>query len=238
MTDIVKTNGGAVAPANPLQIIQDAVAGGVEAAQLGQLLDLQLRFQADEARKAYVAAMAAFKANPPTIWKDKTVHAGKATYSHVSLEFASKSIMEGLAANGMVHDWESSVIDGVVSVTCYITHEQGHRHKGATLTASPDNSGSKNSVQAIGSTTTYLQRYTQLMTTGLAVGGLDDDGIGSTFLTDDEVAELQALIEQSGTDIAKFCAFMKVDSLARIPGEHFRKARLALVQKVKKGTKS
>jgi hypothetical protein len=233
MTDIVKTNGGAVAPANPLQIIQQAVAGGVEAEQLGQLLDLQLRFQADEARKAYVAAMAAFKANPPTIWKDKTVQAGKATYSHVSLEFASKSIMEGLAANGMVHDWESDVVGGVVTVTCYITHEQGHRHKGATLTASPDTSGNKNGVQAIGSTTTYLQRYTLLMTTGLAVGGLDDDGIGATFLSADEVDELQQLIDETGTDIKRFCHYMKVDSLARIPGEHYRKARLSLKAKKK-----
>ena len=39
----------------------------------------------------------------------------------------------------------------------------------------PDNSGSKNSIQAIGSTTTYLQRYTLFSILGLAAGE-DDDG--------------------------------------------------------------
>ena len=46
----------------------------------------------------------------------------------------------------------------------------------------PDTSGSKNSIQAISSAVTYLQRYTLLAATGLStseLGNLDNDGRGT-----------------------------------------------------------
>ena len=41
---------------------------------------------------------------------------------------------------------------------------------------SPDDSGGKNPIQSIGSTITYLERYTILALTGLATKEQDDDG--------------------------------------------------------------
>ena len=51
----------------------------------------------------------------------------------------------------------------------------GHSEE-TTLKAPPDTSGSKNSIQAIGSTVTYLERYTLLAATGMAAAGMDNDG--------------------------------------------------------------
>jgi hypothetical protein len=51
----------------------------------------------------------------------------------------------------------------------------GHSEE-TTLRAIPDTSGSKNSIQAIGSTVTYLQRYTLLAAVGMAAAGMDNDG--------------------------------------------------------------
>jgi hypothetical protein len=52
---------------------------------------------------------------------------------------------------------------------------KGH-HEETTLSSSPDDSGGKNSIQAIGSAVTYLQRYTLLALTGLATREQDNDG--------------------------------------------------------------
>lgn len=47
------------------------------------------------------------------------------------------------------------------------------------MSAEPDGSGSKNAVQAIGSTNTYLQRYTLFSVLGLASVDMDDDANGA-----------------------------------------------------------
>ena len=44
-------------------------------------------------------------------------------------------------------------------MTCVVSHRLGHSEEN-TLTAGRDESGNKNNIQAVGSTITYLQRYT------------------------------------------------------------------------------
>jgi hypothetical protein len=47
------------------------------------------------------------------------------------------------------------------------------------MSAPPDASGGKNTIQQIASTVTYLQRYTLLAITGVATKGQDDDARGA-----------------------------------------------------------
>lgn len=66
----------------------------------------------------------------------------------------------------------------MIRVTCVLTHSRGHSER-VWLQAARDDSGNKNSIQAVGSTVTYLQRYTLLAATGMAVQDQrDDDGAG------------------------------------------------------------
>ena len=66
-------------------------------------------------------------------------------------------------------------------MTCVLSHRDGYSEE-TTLTAGADDSGKKNSIQAIGSTTTYLQRYTLKLALGLATQDRDDDGASSEDL--------------------------------------------------------
>src|SRR5690606_26563581 len=70
----------------PMDLLDRAMQRGMDAEALGKLLDLQQRWEADQARKAFVQAMAAFKAEPLKIDKKKAVeHNGKYMYSHATL---------------------------------------------------------------------------------------------------------------------------------------------------------
>ena len=60
------------APYYPDVSDRDGGGTGRRLEQLGKLLDLQMRWEANEQRKAYHAAMAAFKAEVPQIVKNKT----------------------------------------------------------------------------------------------------------------------------------------------------------------------
>lgn len=165
----------------------DAIAwlkAGGTMAELRDMLQLQREYKADLAREAYVAAMAEFKRDPPTILKDKHVffqgkNGGATTdYWHATLGNVAQAIIEGLAKVNISHAWKPEQRDGRVYVTCTLTHAAGHSES-ITLDGPPDTSGNKNPMQQVSSTTTLLSRYTLLMATGLAVRDEimpDDDG--------------------------------------------------------------
>ena len=147
--------------------------------KLDRLLDVKERWEHEEARKAYVSALAAFKRNPPTLVKNQQVdfsaRGGRTKYNYASLGDVASQVAAGLAEHGLSHGWAVKQEDSGVTVTCTLTHEWGHSES-VSIAAPEDASGNKNSIQQIGSTITYLERYTLLAITGLAAHDQDDDG--------------------------------------------------------------
>jgi len=181
-----------VSSPTPMDLLQIAVTNDLAIEKIAQLMDLQLKWEANEARKAFVSAMNTFKANPPQIVKNKHVKFGQTEYDHATLDHVCKAAMEGLSAVGISHRWNVTQADGLIHVTCVLTHEKGHSEE-TTLSGPADASGSKNAIQAIGSAVTYLQRYTLLAATGLAAGN-DSDGSEAGPRLDD-VAERVEFIQ-------------------------------------------
>lgn len=186
----------------PSQLLAIAVQQGADLQKLEKLMELQERWEANEARKAWVVAMSAFKAHPPEIVKDKhvsfTTQKGTTSYDHATIGNVVEAVTKGLGQHGLSHRWDMEQLDGGrIKVTCVITHVMGHS-EATSLTASPDDSGGKNNIQAIGSTVTYLQRYTLLSSTGLASKDMDDDGRISEpqkGMPENQRADFEAAIE-------------------------------------------
>ena len=210
-------------PPTPMRLIELAVEKGADADQLAKLMELQLKWQANEARLAYLAAMGRFKEKLPQVFKTKRVSfpntAGtKTEYSHAELDKITEIIGEGLREVGITHAWRPSEgANGRIVMTCVLTHNaSGHAEDVATLGGPPDTSGGKNNVQAIGSTTFYLQRYTLLAGTGIVPKGLDNDGATPT----------EGLPEET---IAEYCTAMQdcseMDSLQKMFKEAWQKAK-------------
>jgi hypothetical protein len=158
----------------PLGLLQMAIQQRANVDQLTKLFELQDRWQASQACQAYNAAMAKFKQRPPKILKNKHVKLDGMEYAHATLDHVTEAITETLSAVGISHRWKVAQ-SPEIAVTCVLTHKMGHSEE-TTLKALPDTSGSKNSIQAIGSTVTYLQRYTLLAAMGMAAAGMDNDG--------------------------------------------------------------
>lgn len=203
MNAITKVEASAVAltpqatSVSPIAMMLQAIASGVTLDQMQGVLAVQKEWEANEARKAYVAAMSAFKLNPPDIFKSKSVgytnRDGTFTgYKHATLGDVSDAITNGLAAHGFSHRWDTQQDEHFLTVTCAVTHSLGHSEV-TRMTAHPDDSGKKNAIQQVASAVTYLQRYTLLAATGLATKDCppDDDGAGTTATAlDREVAKV------------------------------------------------
>lgn len=185
------------APAmTPMHMLQIAVEKGADLDKLEKLMDLQERWEANEAKKAFTAAMASFKSDPPSILKSKLVNIpGGAKFIHATLADVCDGVCASLSKYGLSHKWEVLQEPGRITVTCILTHERGHSER-TTISAPPDDSGRKNSIQQIASTVTYLERYTLMAATGLAAKDmLDDDGSAAGRSAPEPDAEGKAKLE-------------------------------------------
>lgn len=223
-------------PTTQNDIIMEAMKRNFEPAFIEKMLDLQERHDKTEARKAYHKAMAAFKANPPQIDKDKTVSfgSGKTSYTHASLANVTDKINKALSLQGLSASWKTEQTNGTITVSCAITHELGHSES-TSLTASPDTSGSKNAIQAVGSTISYLERYTILALTGLATHDMDDDAQSAEveYINDSQFSSLIDMMNEVKADQGKFFKYFKIEKLDQLPAKRFDEAWKMLEQKKK-----
>lgn len=223
--------------ATPSGMIQMALQSGADLEKLEKLLTLQEKWDANEAKKAYHVAMAAFKSIPLEIDKDKKVEystsKGQVGYFHASLANVVKKITSELGKHGLSASWNTQQ-NGKVTVTCKITHVSGHSEE-TTLTAEADLSGSKNSIQAIGSTITYLQRYTILSALGLATGGQDDDGHSATLelIDDSQLGILRDSLAEINENEGPVCKYLGIETLEQLPKASYQKAVNVIAQRKK-----
>jgi hypothetical protein len=222
------------ATVTPMALIERALQSDTSIEKLEQLFNLQLKWEENEAKKAYHQAVADFKAESITILKDKKVgyvnKDGSFTgYSHATLGNIVQTVVPIMSKHGLSHSWDIKQIDKDIFVTCKMTHCMGYSTD-VSMSAEKDDSGKKNSIQQVSSTVSYLERYTFLAVIGMAAQDQDDDGRGSGKKEDVEVisetqaGDLLALIAETNTDAAKFCTYYKISNVSDLPVAKYKQA--------------
>lgn len=214
--------------ATPMAMIERAVAAGASIETIEKLMGLQERFEANQARKAFNEAISEAKARVRPVVRNKTGHNSKKYADFAAIASAVDPILADLGLSYRFRTEQGERIN----VTCILSHRDGHQET-TTLAGPPDASGSKNAIQAIGSTLTYLQRYSLVQMLGLAASDDDDGkagGVGAT-ITDDQATQIQKLVLESGANVAAFLNYMKAESISDIPAAKFAEAKSMLEQK-------
>lgn len=218
-------------------LVMAAMNGQLDTDKLKQLLEIQKDYERNEAEKAFYLALSEFKKNKLVLERDKlvsfTTQKGKTEYRHTTLGAALYEINPLLGNYGLSLGWETNQEGARITVTCVLSHALGFS-KSTSLSAAPDESGGKNSIQAVGSTVSYLERYTAFSLLGLASVDQDDDGAGAKgadTITDKQVANLEALITEVGANKAGFLRAMNVTSLDQIPAKLYQRGVKALEAK-------
>lgn len=164
---------------NPLVLINLALEKGLDIDKLSRLFDLQERWEKRESEKEFNAAFAKFQRECPEIKKSKkadfaTKTGGRMSYSYVTLNQICQTIKEALSKNGLSYRWEFQEQNSLIKCICIVSHIAGHS-KTSELSAPKDDSGMKNVIQQIGSTHTYLQRYSLIGALGISSADPDND---------------------------------------------------------------
>lgn len=163
----------------PHDLISQAIDKGLGVEELGKLMDLQERWQANQARKLFFEAFTEFQANCPDIRKGKQVGfetktGGQTNYTYAPLADITRQIAKVLKSCSLSYRWEIQDDGQTIKVTCLVSHVDGHTER-TTMSASPDTSGAKNAIQARGSAVEYLKRYTLIGALGLSTADSDID---------------------------------------------------------------
>lgn len=179
-------------PAAPsmFELIMRAVKDpACDPAKMAQLLDLSRQVRADDAKAAYTSALVALKPLLPIIDRRGRIvihEKGKEKIDAHVIQSTAYALWEDIdaAITPILHDHgfvltfrcgSTGAPEHRVTVTGVLSHEQGHSEE-TTMTLPLDTSGSKNNVQAVGSSTSYGKRYTAGLLLNLRTKGEDDDG--------------------------------------------------------------
>jgi hypothetical protein len=162
-----------------MEMLRIATSQGADLEKLKQLWELQKEWEANEARKVYLEAFAAFKADAVAIVKNVTVTDGPLKGKKYADLFAVVSaITPALSKHGLSLSWQLTKDEPAwLEVTCTVRHMMGHSES-VSMGGPPDTGGAKNAIQARASSKSYLERYTALAITGMAAQGEDKDGNG------------------------------------------------------------
>jgi len=188
--------------------------------------------------------MAKFHQTKPSVKKDKY---NKFFDSHyTSLENLLNTYSAPLAEQGLSLSFPApEQTEKSMSVTCRINHSFGY-HEDFKMSGPIDvaaigkQSGqrSRNPLQDVKSTFTYLRSATVEAALGVAGTNATEDDDGNSaqpedVISNEQFANLNALIKEVGADEARFVKFMKVSDLDHLPARKYDAAVKSLEKKRK-----
>lgn len=160
--------------------------------KMERLLNMQERVMAKQSEQAFNAAMAAMQAEIPSIAERGKGHNDK---RYATLEDIVDVVRPIMHKYGFAVSFRVAQAAPQITVTGVLMHKDGHREETSMMLAA-DTSGSKNAVQAIGSSVSYGKRYVLAALLNIATRGEDDDGYAATPhtpVTQTQAIQLQGL---------------------------------------------
>lgn len=206
-----------------------------------RLLALHERMQDRQAKAAYNEALAVLQPLLPVITERGAIRdrGGNVQSRYAMWDDIIEAIRPLLSQHGFALSFRVGQDGEKITVTGVLAHKGGHSEE-TTIKLPADMSGSKNAVQAVGSSTSYGKRYTACALLNITSKGEDDDGqkagAGATISAEQKQVLID-LMKETGADTAKFLEYMQIDTLDEMPAAKFQKANNMLIAKKKQAQK-
>lgn len=224
-----------------IQLIERAALNpAVDVDKMERLFKLAADARGEEAERQYDEAMNAAQEEMRPIATDLNNSQTKSKYaSYAALDRVLRPIYTKHGFSLSFYQGDDAP-DGHIRVACRVARA-GHKER-PHLDMPADGKGAKGGdvmtkTHAAGAAVTYGKRYLLGMIFNIAVGE-DDDGnsAGVEYVTEDQVADLVALMDEVKADRTRFLNFLRIDSLSKLPARHFKEAVKSLEAKRRQGS--
>lgn len=194
----------------------------VDIDKMQRLMDLREREMNRIAQQQFNEAMKAAQAEMPQVVRNATNDQTRSKYA--KYETISEAIQPIIAKHGFSLSFNEGTTDkqNCIRILCDVMHEGGHTkqyHADIPLDAvGMKGNANKTATHAYGSTKSYGRRYLKMDIFDVAVKDEDDDGNSSSpevaeRINEEQLQTLRRLIEETQSDIAKFCQLGKIEAL-------------------------
>ena len=215
-------------------IIQVARDPGLDVTKLEALMRMQFDLEKRQAEREFIECFSRLSGTLPRVKKEGVIDlGGKGKIPFAKWEDIDKVIRPLLSAQGFTLSFDTETVERGTIIIAHLMHSAGHSRATKTPPLPLDTGPGRNQIQAMGSTISYGKRYAAEMALNIVREGEDDDGIKGAmrFANEEEVAELQGLIKETGTDEGKFCNLFNVAHLHELPVSSVPPAKNMLLAK-------
>lgn len=228
----------AVPPENAgdmIGLLELAVEKGVTVEMMERLMAMKERSDDRASQKALVAALAAFQIACPEIPKtrkavDTRGDGNKVLYRYAGLEEIDDAIRDALSAHGLAVTYDMGEEQGRMTVTCIVSHVEGGEKRTTFTSPVGDGTSIMSKPQKQAATFTYGKRQALVAALGLTCCDEDNDGAGApaACITEKQVADLRALLDEAKVPEDKFCQRAGIGALGDMEAKKYDNAVRAL----------
>jgi hypothetical protein len=170
----------------------------VDMDKLERLLDMQERIMNKQAETEFNSALAAMQADIPSIAERGKSHSG----NYATFEDITDIVRPIMKEYGFAISFSFEQSEKNITVIGELVHKGGHSKK-TSMILPHDSSGSKNAVQALGSSASYGERYVLKAMLNIATRGADDNGYAAVpfvGLTESQENQIKGLLSRLDMD--------------------------------------
>lgn len=224
------------------QIIERAARDpNVDIDKMQRLMEMRDRELARMAQVEFNKAMSAAQAEMKPVARDADNDQTKSKYARY--ETISEAIQPFVAKHGFALTFSEGTPakENCIRTVCEVMHSAGHT-KEYYADVPFDNVGmkgnaNKTNTHAYGSTKSYGKRYLKCDIFDVALKNEDDDGNNAgdapELISEEQAALIRRLIEETETDIEKFCGWAKIEAIPDLHAKNFQKVVEVLNQRRK-----
>jgi len=226
------------AGSTPANVIEYAMKSGATIEKLEQLLTLQERYEANEARKAYNVSMVEVHKNIPIVAKSLDNNQTHSKYAALDMIICkAKEVYTNQGFSISFYEGETSK-ENHIRICADVIHSLGHKETfhydvpldGVGIKGNPN----MTAIHAKASSTSYARRYLMCMIWNIPTGDDDDAQVKQVACVSEvEGNQIADMIVGKDVDCEKFCKAFGIKEISELPKKSFNQAMAMLKAKVK-----
>ena len=210
----------------PMQLISQVVDNpDFDVEKLAKMMDLQERYEDRRAEIEFNKAFNRVQAKLPTVVENCDNSQTKSKYANIKA--LSTAIKPVYTAEGFSTSFSEgkSELEGQIRINGVLRHTGGHKEP-YSVELPRDDAGMKGTVNktpthAASSTLTYGRRILTLMIFDVAPGDDTDGNMPSIPITEEQAANIEALLDETGADKVRFLKYAGADSIEEIDEKYY-----------------
>ncbi len=195
-----------MADPTPNNLLALAVTQHASPETIAKFMDLQDRYEAKLAKRAFDEAMAAFQSECPVIKKTKPgnkTNAGATAFYYATLEQILGQVKALIRAHGFSYAVKTKTIDKAITAICIVKHAAGHSEESELTVPSTDGTQLMSEPQKVAAALTFAKRYAFCNAFGIMTGDTEDLPLRAAAPASDAKLAHSQMLERSRRQIAQ-----------------------------------